>query len=409
MKKFLLSLLSIAGLLSVAPAFAQSCYCNLYGSDGQCSDTVCYNGPSYGSSYYGNYNVPYNYNNTYYNSTPYYGDGSYMNANGYYNNSSYYGNYNVPYYGNGSYNGYYGDGSYLYYNNSSYVPPVSTYNPYYYNSSYANTYTGNVSVTVSSSDDQVEPGDTITYTIRLRNSNFGSQNVAVVAYLDNNETFSSASNGGQRNGSNQVIWNSVPMGVNGVQTLTLRARVRSSANDGDTIRLRVRADGDEATETTDVVDNSSNNNDNSVHISLTDSPDPVSVGDTLTYTIRVRNEMNHSASLNVRAILDGDTSFISASDGGDENGNNVNWNNLTLSAGDTESITLRVRVRSTARPGDSLRLLVESGNADQTIYTNVDNGGNYYENGYYNSSSYNNGTYCTYYNSYGQPYTDYCY
>ncbi len=138
-----------------------------------------------------------------------------------------------------------------------------------------------------------------------------------------------------------------------------------------------------------------------INISITDSPDPVSVGDTITYRIRLRNREDFDVRTDVRAYLDSKTTFVSASeDGEDIDSDEVEWTRIDLDADDTTTLTLRVRVRSNTSSNGSVRLRVETDDDDATITTQV----NGYNNGN-NSSS----VICNYYNSYlNTYYSDYC-
>ncbi len=392
MRKLLLSTISVLGLVVATPAFAD-CYCNRYGSDGACSDMICRDG--YSTPYYNN---TYDYNSSYYNGSRYNRSSTYRNSyyDPYYYNSSYGNTYYSPYGSSTYYNPYYYD------NNSS----------YYYNSSSYRSYNDDVTVNITTNHSTVEEGDTLTYTIRVRNEDNRSQSVDVRAYLDHDVDFVSATDGGDESGDT-VEWDNFYVSANSTETITLKVRVNDSAS--NTIELRVRAGGDEARVTTDVDGYGYNGDyydDGNVHLLLSDSPDPVRSGDTLTYSIRIQNRTNSSQHIDVRAELDPDTDFLSASSGADENGDTVEWNNISLSRNSTKTLTLRVRVLSGARSGDTLRLRVESEDNSSTVTTRVSSGGSSYynsydDNGYYYNTG--NSGLCSYYNSYLQEYyLDYC-
>lgn len=342
MRTLLASVTLLPALLAATPAWAQ-CYCNLYGYDGGCADMICTNGFSYDNRAYDRYD-PYD---------PFYS----------------------PYY----------------------IPP-SPYTP-----ASTRSTSSDITVDMTSNRSTAEPGETVTVTLRLRNPRNGTQTADVRAVFDPDFDFVSASGGGDEDGD-EVRWDNVRVPSRSSKTLTMRLRVRSNADDGD--RLSVRAYTDRASDTLTVrVDDDNNNDDDDddnddddLRVVLSDSPDPVSAGDTLTYRIRIENESNDDLDdIRVRAVLDSDTSFLSASNGGDEDDGDVEWDNIDIDEDEEETLTLRVRVRSGVRNGDTLRLRVEVEGEDDTISTRV---------GYGSSST---GGTCTYYNSYlGEYYVDYC-
>lgn len=86
----------------------------------------------------------------------------------------------------------------------------------------------------------------------------------------------------------------------------------------------------------------------------------VDAGDEIDYEIRVRNNTNQSQTFDLTAFLDRDTDFVDANGGGDDNGHEVEWNNVYIGANDTKVLDLTVETDSDLNDGDSVRLRVET-------------------------------------------------
>ncbi|MDB4978069.1 MAG: hypothetical protein JWM56_255 [Candidatus Peribacteria bacterium] len=95
----------------------------------------------------------------------------------------------------------------------------------------------------------------------------------------------------------------------------------------------------------------------------------VRAGDTVNFTIKLRNRGNSDITTNVNALLDPNMTFVSASSNGDDSSDQVDWRSFYVYQGTTQTITLRVRISSGVRSGDTLRLRVQtdSDSAAKTI------------------------------------------
>jgi len=327
-----------------------------------------------------------------------------------------------------------------------------------------------LTVRVTGSPDPVQIGDTITYSIYVKNNANVTQTTDVLAELDDNVTFISASSNGDDIRNNEVEWNNVHLRVRDSVTLTLRVRVNSRARNGDDILLRVDADNasDEKSIRIDDRYNSSNcydqygsynsnlcnnrsssnncydrygrydrdlcddsygdddncydrygrydrdlcddryddddscydrygrydrdlcdddyeddcydrygdydsslcRNSGDLSIVVTDSPDPIRSGNLLTYTIDLRSSNTNYRRFDVRAELDSDTTFFTASDGGNiSSRDQVIWRDITVNRNTNRRLTLTVRADS-VRAGDTLRLYVSADGErdDETTY-----------------------------------------
>ncbi len=127
-----------------------------------------------------------------------------------------------------------------------------------------------------------------------------------------------------------------------------------------------------STDTTTVQSSSTN----SVRLDVSDSPEPVDACGTLTYTIRVINDQSSSQTVNVTETLDADLQFLSGSDGATQSSRVITWNNLTIDAYATRTLTVTARVDCNVSDGDTLRSTVYSGNATDEETTRVRNSDN---------------------------------
>jgi len=232
-------------------------------------------------------------------------------------------------------------------------------------------------LSITDSPDPVEAGDELVYTIRLENNDDERTDVDVRAELDEDTTFISASDSDRRSG-HTVIWDDVRLNAGQEKTLTLRVRVDNSADDGDELELRVEANDEEDTETTEVEDEDDNDdddddNDEDVHVTISDSPDPADRGDQLEYRITIDNQENRTITIDARAILDEDTSFLFASGSADLEGDDeVVWEDIRIERNQSRTLSLTVRVSNNADRNSVLRLDVEAGNDEDTETTEVD-------------------------------------
>ena len=212
-------------------------------------------------------------------------------------------------------------------------------------------------MSITETSDPVEEGEVITYRITLTNNENSRISTDVTAFLDDDVSFTFASNGGDLHGD-EVRWNDIQIDRDDDVTLLLSVRPRSTVDDGDTVKLRVEAGDGEDSETTRIEEND-DENEGSVDVSITDSSDPVEPGDVVTYRIRLENEDNDDARVDVRARLDADMTYVSSSDGGDISGSEVRWDNIDVDGDDDRTLVLNVRIRTSADDGDEVRLDVD--------------------------------------------------
>jgi hypothetical protein len=111
-----------------------------------------------------------------------------------------------------------------------------------------------------------------------------------------------------------------------------------------------------------------------IEINIDPDGDAVRPGEFVEFVIELRNTRNSRVTTDVRAEFDSDLDFQSASRNGDDIGNDeVEWQNIRVDGRDTEELKLRVRVRTGARVGRTLRLRVSAdGNEEEaTVVTST--------------------------------------
>ena len=237
----------------------------------------------------------------------------------------------------------------------------------------------NVTIDLTDDRDPVDPGESFCYTIRITNLNSSQlTNQTVTQTLDGDTEYQSASQGGSHS-SNIVTWNSVTLPANGTKTMNTCVRVDDDT-DKDLVSSQAFISSKSDTETTRVGEFFNGRTRCEIQ-SISDSPDPVEPGEEITYSIRVRNGRSSTSStstsgrstlFDVVAFLDNDLEFISAGDGGDDdNGREVEWKDLRLRRGESDSVRLTVRVKDTTRD-DRVRIRVQCEDDEEFENTRIE-------------------------------------
>lgn len=109
---------------------------------------------------------------------------------------------------------------------------------------------GDYRISISDSPDPFEPGELITYDIRIENDDDTSRRIDVRAFLDDNLSYVSSSMTPDTVRNDEVVWEEQLIPRNGEKRFTLSVRTLRSLDDGDLVRLRVEAgDGSEEEDT----------------------------------------------------------------------------------------------------------------------------------------------------------------
>ncbi|WP_295809818.1 hypothetical protein [uncultured Nitratireductor sp.] len=208
-------------------------------------------------------------------------------------------------------------------------------------------------------DGVAEAGETLNYTITLTNNGGEATGYAVQDVLDPNTVFVSASNGGVDNGTT-IDWSGLTVpayagGTPGVLVLTVDVQVADPLPAGVSQVLNIAkrpGDPDPACPSDQCVVTPS---DNMVTIAKAlvgedgAAAGTAEPGETLTYEISLSNDGGIANNYSVQDVLDPNTVFVSATNGGVDNGATIDWGGLTVPAHDgtnpgTLVLTAEVRV-----------------------------------------------------------------
>ncbi len=210
----------------------------------------------------------------------------------------------------------------------------------------------NLNLTITDDPDPVKIGNMLIYTIALSNDGTAdATSVVLTSELDSHVTFVSASDGGDFNGTTGIVtWDVGTLAAGETISVTVTVTVDTIPDNKFLIANRVKADSAEGaadcdTATTTVIAPK-------LEIVKTDNPDPVPVGDLLTYTLVVSNVGYAEATgVVLTDTLDPDVSFASASDGGTHDGQPtdgvVTWDLGTIAPWEIVTRTVSVTVSKT--------------------------------------------------------------
>jgi len=215
----------------------------------------------------------------------------------------------------------------------------------------------------------VTPGEALTYLITVTNtSSVNATNVLVTDYLPASLTYVSASDSGTLNGST-ITWTIPSLTAGASKTLTAVLIVPTSMING-TLLTNIASVSGAVTQDTTTVGTSSDTCNLSINVS--DSRDPVNVGDSYTYTIEVHNLNSTTANnISLTQTLDSSVNFLSASGNGEDNsGDTVRWTGVSIGGNSTTTFTTTVRVRS-GREGTTIRSYVSGCGAQDSENTRV--------------------------------------
>ena len=202
-------------------------------------------------------------------------------------------------------------------------------------------------------------------------------------FLDQDTQFLSASDNGREQGNDEVEWRNISIQGNDCETLTLRVRVDDNAQNGDSVRLRVRAGDDEDSESTLIEERRRIIRDPIIRDPILPPTVPPVVpidpivpvgpetgvvtvdkqsdrreaqpGSILGYTIRVRNEGGGVAqNITVEDQFTAGALTVEEAGGGFPRGNGITWEIPQLGPGETRILRYRVRISDAMRHGQSI-------------------------------------------------------
>ena len=217
-------------------------------------------------------------------------------------------------------------------------------------------------LSISADQTRVEIGDTVTYTIKVKNNKDRiARNASVRLSLDKELTFRFASTNGRESGNKTVLWDNLSLNPNETITLTATAEVQDDVEEDETLLITAQGGNDTTSIRTEVenpdVDNIDDNRD--IALRLSASEDQLKPDDIFTYTVRVQNKDDRRVNnLEVTLDLNDKFEFLSASNGGSESGQKVVWNNIEVNGNAKRELTVSLRVKDDVRDQDRLESTV---------------------------------------------------
>ena len=198
------------------------------------------------------------------------------------------------------------------------------------------------------SPDPVNSGGNITYTLTYSNTgNMNATGTLLTDTLPNNTTFVSATGGGTPSGGT-VTWNLGTLNAGTTASVNLVVRVVTPLADGTTIANgSASLDSAQTSPVNAPAVTTTVRSSPTLGLTLTDGPDPVPAGASLTYTIGYSNTGSAASTSTVlTATVPANASFVSATGGGTRSGSTVTWSLGTLPAGGSGSVQMTVQVTS---------------------------------------------------------------
>jgi uncharacterized repeat protein (TIGR01451 family) len=217
---------------------------------------------------------------------------------------------------------------------------------------------------------QVEPGEPFVLKVEIENLNSKKvTDVDVTVELDENIEILSTSNRGS-GGDGELSWTGLELKGHEVRTLTASARIAEDADQCDELTSTVYTEGAVFEHTVPVWDPDLNRE--PMHVFIAADSDEVMPGDTITYTIRVRNMGNEDGNVDVHAYIDPRTTFESASEEGEQFDETlVLWTRAPVEEDETSVFTVTVLVDDNVFPGAVLRFSALAGLGRQEVITLV--------------------------------------
>lgn len=215
---------------------------------------------------------------------------------------------------------------------------------------------GELTVDLRDSADPVNPDEIFTYFLRIHNNGPGeARDVVVTQTLPDRVRGLNASDGGA-GGGQTITWRGITVPGNGDRELRVDVRVVPEANDGDVLVSRASVGNSADEERTRVRDDLDDDEDHGTFtVTISDSRDPVQPNEEFDYIVDVQSTHVDEEQVDLRVILDRQTSYRSSSDAGNFRGpTEVFWRGLSVPGNGTRTVRVSVRVNRQAQNSEVL-------------------------------------------------------
>lgn len=220
---------------------------------------------------------------------------------------------------------------------------------------------------ITDGKDYAGPDEELRYVLTVENRSDRDRTFTLSTELPSTLSFLSAT-GQYREQNGAVRWSDQSIRAGDVRTFEMMAVVEHDAVDFASIVVKASVDGFPAGDTTVVQRQPMIQG---FSIGVTDELQNVAPASQVTYQIRLKNEDDRLATgLSVSAALPLYVEFMEASNGGVWTGNNVRWDNLTVSPHGERTLTILGHVRTDAPLNAVLRMTAETQGlvgVDQTV------------------------------------------
>jgi len=209
---------------------------------------------------------------------------------------------------------------------------------------------------LTGSPNPVNSGSTITYTLSYSNTgNMNATGTTLTDPLPNNTSFVSATGGGVLSGGT-VTWNLGTLNAGTTGSVNFVVRVVTPLADGTAIANgSASLDSAQTSPVGAPAVTITVRSAPTLGLTLTDSPDPVQAGGSLTYTFGYSNTGSAASTTTIlTATVPANAAFVSATGGGTRSGSTVTWNLGTLAAGASGSVQMVVQVTSPLQNGTTI-------------------------------------------------------
>ncbi|MDD5041467.1 MAG: hypothetical protein PHX87_05475 [Candidatus Peribacteraceae bacterium] len=226
------------------------------------------------------------------------------------------------------------------------------------------------SITASDNLNKVTPASEVTYQIHLQNNDdILATGLSVSAALPVYAEFMEASNGGVWTGNN-VRWENLTVSPHGDRMLTIIAHVRTDAPAGAALRMTAETQGLVAVDITQVVSGAPSRGDRpEALLSKTADRSEVKPGDTVTYTITLRNTTDHPfRAVRVEDRLDSRFMTVLGAERGQMQNGQLVWGIPELNPGQIWTVRYSVEISSKAPHGFEIdNVVLASGEGLETV------------------------------------------